>query len=119
MRVRGAAAGLLAAGALVAGCGGGDHDASPAKVVAGPPPPKLRPVDSRGLPAVPAGRRPRHLSVALLPPAVLRARPGGRRLARLPTKTGFGSPRIPPPGGRPRTLARAPPRCLPTREQRV
>src|SRR4051794_20459243 len=94
MRVRGEAAGLLAAGALVAGCGGGDHDASPAKVVAGPPPPKLRPVDSRGLPAVPAGRRPRHLSVALLHPAVLRARPGGRRLARLPTKTGFGSPRI-------------------------
>lgn len=95
MRVRGAAAGLIAAAALIAGCGGGDTGGdTPAKVVAGPPPPKLHPVQAGTLKPVPAGSRPRHLSVALLHPAVLRARPGGPRLARLGTKTGFGSPRI-------------------------
>jgi L,D-transpeptidase-like protein len=93
MLVRAAAAGLLAA-ALAAGCGSAGDDPPRAKVVAGPPPPALHPVKARTLPPVPAGRRPRHLSVAITRPTVLRARPGGRRLARLGTKTTFGSPRI-------------------------
>jgi hypothetical protein len=87
-------AGLLAALAL-AGCGGGDGgNAAPASPAPAPrtaafaPEPTPRP---RARPAAPRGVHP---TAQVLRRTTLRARPGGRVIARVGTRTEFGSHRI-------------------------
>jgi hypothetical protein len=86
--IRRAVAAAAVAALAATGCGGaepgagrtgGDTSAGPHFQAAGPPP------------APPRGR---WLTARLRHPAILRARPGGRRLARLRVRTEFGSPLV-------------------------
>jgi len=79
-------AALLGALLVLAGCGGGSHHA------AGPQPRPTTPIVEP--PAKPTGPGPGPFGAQLLRPTKLRARPGGRVLARLATKTSFGSAQI-------------------------
>ena len=76
----------LAGALLLAGCGGASHHAS------APHPSPTTPLVER--PAKPSGPGPGPFGAQLLAPTKLRARPGGRVLARLGTKTEFGSAQI-------------------------
>ncbi|MDX6649093.1 MAG: hypothetical protein QOJ97_1044 [Solirubrobacteraceae bacterium] len=81
-----AAAALALAALAVSGCGGAGSEKAPAA----PAPQTV------ARPAARPGVIPGHGTVTAFVTAdkVLRARPGGRTLARLPRHTGFGSPRI-------------------------
>jgi len=71
---------------LVAGCGGSAH---------GPSAPHPRPTTPIAeTPVQPSGPGPGPFGAQLLKPVRLHARPGGRVLARLATKTSFGSAQI-------------------------
>jgi len=88
---------LVAGAALAAGCATGGEGSDPAATT------KIRPAGTAGpqaeqenrtaaAAARPKPRGPSWPTAMLLAPTVLRARPGGRVLARLRTRTPFGSP---------------------------
>jgi hypothetical protein len=81
-----AALALCAATLAVSGCGGTGMGKAPAA----PAPPLV--ARTAGLPAIVPGHGT--VTAFVKVDKVLRARPGGRTLARLPQQTGFGSPRI-------------------------
>jgi L,D-transpeptidase-like protein len=90
-------AALVALAAGLAGCGGQDRAPAAGRPAAAAAPPALRavaPPDAAA--AAPRARRPagRWLVARLRAPVRLRARPGGRAVARLGTRTEFGSPRV-------------------------
>ena len=93
-----AAGALVAAGVLVAGCGGGAS--KPQRAPAARPAAKPRavrpstPVKRIDGAVVPGGRG--HLTAWVRRPALLRTRPGGRPIARLTPRTEFTSPRVMP-----------------------
>jgi hypothetical protein len=80
---------------LAAGCGAGE----PPATATAPPAPAPSPftaaehVDPPAPPAEPRPR-PRWTTARVTRPTALRARPGGRVLARIETRTEFGSPRV-------------------------
>jgi lipoprotein-anchoring transpeptidase ErfK/SrfK len=82
---------LLPALLALAGCGGSGPDPAPAPAAA----PAFRSAGASAPPARPATRprapRGRHLIARLRRPVLLRESPGGRRLARLGTRTPFGT----------------------------
>jgi hypothetical protein len=93
--VRLAAGALVAAGALSCGCGSSGAPPTPSRPRAAAPTPRtpVKPVTGRVV--VPGGRG--HLTAWVRDhPVLLRARPGGRVLARLTPRTEFSSPRVMP-----------------------
>jgi lipoprotein-anchoring transpeptidase ErfK/SrfK len=82
------ARGVILAALLVAGCGGSPDAAS------APEQPPFTPAEVEAAPAAAPVPEGRYLLARVLAPTELRQAPGGRALARLGTRTEFGSRRV-------------------------